>query len=88
MLRGFVFLDAKDLPFVDWCNIPITLNDRLSKRANAWFQQLEAAVRSYDRFAFASCGRNKERDTTKADLLFLPCKLADHFAATIKELQD
>jgi len=41
-----------------------------------------------DLFAFASCGRAEERDTTKADLLFLPCKLADHFAATIKELQD
>ena len=49
---------------------------------------IEAAARSYDLFPFASCGRAEERDTTKADLLFLPCKLADHFAATIKELQD
>jgi hypothetical protein len=53
---------------------------------NGLVSTIEAAARSYD--LFASCGRAKERDTTKTDLLFLPWKLADHFAATIKELQD
>jgi hypothetical protein len=55
---------------------------------HALVSTIEAAARSYDLFAFASCERAKERDTTKTDLLFLPWKLADHFAATIKELQD
>ncbi len=45
----------------------------------AWFQQLRP---------LRQAGSAKERDTTNAELLFLPRKLADHFAATIKELQD
>ena len=57
---------------LNWRNIAITLT----------------AARSYDLIAFASCERARELDTTKVDLLFLPCKLADDFAATIKELQD
>jgi hypothetical protein len=44
-------------------------------------------MRGYERYGWFQQLRSL-REAMKADLLFLPCKLADHFAATIKALQD